>query len=352
MQAILLKQVPFHLIVRLILHATSWTFSYIIPISTLFSVIITVGDLNQKSEITAMRAVGINFFHLMKPYFYLGTLLTLLLYFHQQEIVSQSYKEMGKIIFRIYNYHFNAFILPETFTRLDSTDNQYRIIYVGKKVLHKNRSILKNVQIKTIRQMKDGAKVIQLIIAKEAEKIKKISQNGEEMLILRLLGGNIFIQNQNKNKFEIINFNNGSFDLHLNMSKQQNNFMKKKNIVTELDSKELLQKYESLKNKGSAYKVYVTYLTEYHKRIALSVSVFLFIMLGFIVSIVNQRTGKGFGLGLSIIFIFVYYIFYFSIDILVLKYSFMPPFIFVWLGNLSLVSMIFYFFRKRLIISF
>ena len=62
MQVILLKQVPFHLIVRLILHATSWTFSYIIPISTLFSVIIAVGDLNQKSEITAMRAVGITFF--------------------------------------------------------------------------------------------------------------------------------------------------------------------------------------------------------------------------------------------------------------------------------------------------
>ena len=317
--------------------------------SALLSVMITVGNLNQRSEIIAAQSAGINFFHLIKPYVFLGITLSVLLYFHQQKIVPESYKQMEKYLTQIQHTHIVAFIRPGTFTSLDQTGNQYRTLYVEEKVERDGRSILKHIQLKTVRHTSKGARVVQFMIAKEAEKIKKISKSGRTIHTLRLFAGYAIMQDQGKKAMQIIDFNDSSFDIHLVPPPKSEQYRKKLSIM-ELSSDELLEEYEALKKAGHSYDIYAPYLTEYHKRIALSCSLLFFLLLGFPVSIVNQRTGKGFGLGLSILFLAIYYLFYFSTDALVIKYIFLPPVIVAWLGNFSMMILTIYFFRKRLLL--
>ncbi len=317
--------------------------------SALLSVIIAVGNLNQNSEIIAAQSGGANFFDLIKPYLFFGMACSVLLYFYQQKVVSQSYGKMEKYLTQIHQYHIIAFIRPGIFTSLDRTGDKYRTLYVESKAEKNGRSILKNIQLKTIQNTSEGAKVVQFVIAREAEKIKKISKSGRKIHTLRLFDGHAVMQEKNEKEVQVVNFNDSSFDIHLTPPQKPKESKKKKSVM-EYSSNELLKKHQVLKEASHSYKAYIPYLTEYHKRIALACSVLFFILLGFPVSIVNQRTGKGFGLGLSLIFIAIYYSFYFSIDQLVMKYVFLPPFIVAWFGNFSMMILATYFFRKRLLL--
>ena len=317
--------------------------------SSLLAVIIAVGNLNNRSEVVAMRAAGVSFFHMIKPYLFLGILITLFLYFHQKEMVSQAYNTMQKTFKEIYSYNVIAFVQPGIFVTLDKTSEQQRIIYVEKKYKDKDQVILKNIQIKTLQRTPHGYRVTQLIIAKEGTKIKKISPSGREAPALRLFGGHAVIQDRKENEIQIVDLKNSSFDLHLTIPDRPTSFQTRAS-VNDMSSEDLLEKYHTLRQNGSERKTYNPYIVEYHKRIALSFSVLFFILLGFPVAIVNQRTGKGFGLGLSVIFIFLYYTFYFATGTLSMKTHLLPPALLAWLGNLVLGAMSFYFFRKRLFI--
>ena len=308
-----------------------------------------MGNLNQRSEIIAIRAAGVNFFQLVKPYFFLGILFTSLLYFHQQKIVSKSYRQMKKTIKQIHHHHIVAFVRPGTFTTLDKTVDKRRVLYVGNTIERNGRSILKNLQIKTIQKTGKGKKIVQFIIAKEAEKVKKESKSGKAIHTLRLFGGYAIMQDMGGEEIQFIDFNNSSFDIHL-IPPNETSLMTTKLVLVEFSGDELIEQYEHLKATGHPYEAYIPYITEYHKRIALSFSVLLFMLLGFPVAIINQRTEKGFGLGLAIIFIFSYYALYFSSDGLVTKYQFLPPFIITWLGNFVMGIFIIYFARKRFFI--
>ena len=319
--------------------------------STLLAVIISVGNLNQQSEIIAMRASGIDFFSMMRPYLFLGIVLTYLLYIHQEEIVSRSHIKMNQISKDIYSHDVVALIDPGVFKRLDFTKNQERNIYVEKINTKNDERVLENIHIKTIMTNQQNDKwVSQYIVANKGKKVKKKLTTGETVNALRLFNGYAILKEKENAQIQIVNFNDGSFDLHLYMPENLSASASRKSIA-DFTKQELLEKYKQLIRDGQPHEAYITYLIEYHKRISLSFSAICFILLGFPLAITKQRSGKGFGLGVSVVFIFIYYIFFLSTKPIAEQLNFLPVGFIAWFGNLSILLIATYFYKQRLFLN-
>ncbi len=80
-------------LLELIAYSSTWTFGFTIPMSTLLAIIIAMGGLNGDSEIIAMRAGGITYPRIFRPFFIFGVFITIFLLWlnlcHLLKLVSQ-----------------------------------------------------------------------------------------------------------------------------------------------------------------------------------------------------------------------------------------------------------------------
>ena len=249
---------------------------------------------------------------------------------------------------QIYQYNPEAFITIGVFEKLDDSQDTERVIFVGGKEKENGKEILKNVQIKTVKDTSKGKKVIQFISARKAITIKKKYREGKPIRALRLYQGYAFLTDPDSNEFQKVDFSNGTFDLHFNGSGQIYDYEDMASI-RELGNDELINQYDQLKEEKIPRRQVLPYLTELYKRSALPFAPLIFILLGFAMAIVNQRSGKGFGLGLSVVFIFLYFALFLSTDTIAIKWHFLPVPICAWLANLSMIFFVIYFHRKRLL---
>ena len=272
----------------------------------------------------------------------------MLMYFHQNIVVPKLFKNMNHSIKQIYQYNPMAFITLGVFKKLDVSQNTERTIFVEGKEKKNGEEVLKNIQIKTVRDTPKGKKVTQFIIARKAIVMKKKYRREKPIRVLRLYKGYSFLRNPDSNEFQKVDFSNGVFDLHLHDPEQRYNY-KTRGSVQELENEELMNKINQLKKEKVSRNRVLAYIIELHKRSALPFSSFIFILLGFPMAILNQRSTKGFGLGLSVIFIFLYFTLFLSTDTIAIKWYFLPLPICAWLANLSMIFFVIYFYRKRLL---
>ena len=316
--------------------------------STLLAIIITTGHLNQTSEITAMRSAGISFHSILKPYFVLGIIISVSMYFHQNRLVPHFFKSMNQTINQIYDYKSTSFITVGIYNLLDSSQGTERFIFVGEKEEKNGEEILKSIQVRTLKDTPKGKKVVQFISAKRAIMIKKKYKKKKPLRALRLYQGYAFFKNPDSSQFQKVDFSKGTFDFHLVGPKQKQSHTGR-NFIQEAGNNELIARYKQLKEEKAPAKQSLPFLTELYKRSALPFSSLFFILLGFPMSIVSQRSGKGFGMGLSVVFIFLYFTIFLSTDTIALKWPLLPPLVCAWSANLSIIVFAIYFYRKRLL---
>ena len=189
--------------------------------------------------------------------------------------------------------------------------------------------------------------MIQSIFARKAVIIKKKYKDNKVIRALRLYGGYTFLRDPDRDRFQKIDFSNGSFDLHLSNAEK----IREREYETSargLSNDELIKRYElSRKTKAPRHEA-LAYLVEWHRRAALPFASLIFVLLGFPLAIVNRGSGKGFGLGLSVIFIFLYFAIFLSGETMAIKWHFLPPAIYAWLADLIFIFFTVYFYRKRL----
>jgi len=366
------KRQPLDLIAEILLHSTTWTLTMTVPIAILMGTIMAIGALNNDSEIIAMRAGGINFYQIFKPFLVIGLLLAGFFIWFNATILPYSFKNMEILKKKISRADPISILNAGRFTVLDKTKDLERIIYFEKEnkdKKSKNYRKLENIQIRETVKIKGIFKLNKLIIAKTAERIKKKREN-YYIKALRLENGYIFNHDFANNSLQKFDFRHGTFDINLFSEKQQlekitidtipaftSTEIRTKLVILENKIKSLTIKpsaktskslvQANLLSKKKLKKKEKKYNLELFKRFASSFSALAFFIIAFPLGITNARSGKGLGLGLSVVIFFIYYILYLSAEALVLYLNVLTPLIAAWLPIIVIASLGFLIFHKK-----
>ncbi|MDH4263041.1 MAG: LptF/LptG family permease [Spirochaetia bacterium] len=338
-QAILEKNVDIILLVKLSLFSMGWTLGMTVPMSALLAIIMTIGALNADQEIIVMRASGIHYFRIFRPYLMFGALIASGMLWYQMNAVPYCMRMVNVVISKIANYNPTALIEPGQFTLLDENALMSRNIYVESISIdaENQKMILKGIQIRKVERINGINIMTELVYAKKGEKVIKVLSNKEQVKALRLYDGFVFVDNEKKGSFEKLDFSkNGFMDINMrdNFTHMESNSNKS---IIEVGMGELLQLINKLEKSGNTQDTYFKKLkVELYKRTSLPFATIIFIISGFPLGIVNRRSGKGVGFGQAIIIIFIYFSFFLSADALATQKTFMTPFVAAWFGNILL----------------
>ena len=343
--------VPAILVLKLFIYSMGWTLGLSIPMATLLSVIMVVGSLNADSEVIAMRAGGITYPRIMRPFLVWAFFVTCIQIWFNQEIIPLAITGMHQVRTDIANFDpVDLVTKPGQFARLDRTEKSEKHIYVGRKEFDEKqqREVLKTVQIRTIETVTWLPEVTQLITAEEGIKILKKTSDNKEVKALRLFKGYIFSKNIKEKSFQQVDYTNGSLDLNLTLNQDSKRHQAVRDKPS-LTFKELNQEIKKIQeqNNPDLNRSLLEFKIEYHKRFALPFATLCLMFLGFPVAIINRRSGKGMGLGISIVFIFIYYVLFLSADSIAVQAQAMPPILAVWLANFVVAMLGCYFLFKR-----
>lgn len=333
------KNLGFFLIFELMFYSLGWTVSMTIPMAALLSTIMTIGRLNQESELIAMRSGGASFMQLFRPFFLFGLGTTLVMFFYSHIVIPFCFYQMATAINTINRSDPIAILTPGQFVSLGQSDKTRQVIYIGKKEKIQKKEKFFNIQIRKLTEISGTSRLTELIYAQEGEFL-------EEEKILRLYRGYIF--SRNEDNLVRIDFNHGHFDINFNFTNLKKvgigehdfpafHYKKLKNAILQYSAKKNLEEE----------RLYLKALTELYKRYALPFATLVFVIIGFPLGISHARSGKGAGLGISIVIIFLYFALYLMSEGIAVNLKLIPPFIAANLANLTTLILGIFIFYKR-----
>jgi lipopolysaccharide export LptBFGC system permease protein LptF len=327
------KNLEFGVILELCWYALGWTLTLTVPMAFLLSTILTVGGLNADSEIIALRAGGITYPRIMRPFVAVAIVCFFVLFWFSNFVVPRFADNMENMRQYILTTDPIAAIQPGQFITLDKREGNVRKIYIERAVkdVSSHGEILQNIQVRKIGNVGGVRRLTEIIIAQEGRKVLKQTPNGEWVKALRLTRGYLFTYGLD-GTFQRVDFSGGMFDLNI----QEPEKIKKMKRIEDMGSltlPQLIGSFETIKSYPKADELARRAHLEIHKRLALSLSVVIFVFIGFPLAIVNRRSGKGMGLGISIIFIFAYFALFLSAETFSVRQQWLSPAIAAHMAN-------------------
>lgn len=319
------KNLEFGVILELCWYALGWTLTLTVPMAFLLSTILTVGGLNADSEIIALRAGGITYPRIMRPFVAVAFVFFIALFWFSNFVVPRFADNMENMRQYILTTDPIAAIQPGQFITLDKREGNVRKIYIERALKDEafRGEILQNIQVRKIGNVNGVRRLTEIIIAQEGRKVLKQTPNGEWVKALRLTRGYLFTYGLD-GTFQRVDFSGGMFDLNI----QEPEKIKKLKRIEDMGSltlPQLIGSFETIKSYPKADELARRAHLEIHKRIALSLSVVIFVFIGFPLAIVNRRSGKGMGLGISIVFIFAYFALFLSAETFSVRQHWVSP---------------------------
>lgn len=345
------KGVETDLVLELMTYSMGWTLGLTVPMSAILGTIISISSLNSDYEVVAMRAGGMTYRRIFRPYFIFSLLVSFFMIWYQFEVIPACSRGMSTLTAAIYDYNPTAVIEPGQFIALGEGSRARRFIYV--EFMEKNKKgydVLKNIQVRTTAKEGRAYVIQELIFAKEGRKIEKTLEDGATVKAIRLYNGYLLFNNKSEDSFRRMDFSTGTMDLNLteasNTIKAQKNQSGQVNAFSRRELEEAIIKYKGVSIE-SERALFAQLKVEYHKRVALPMSIVLFSFLGFPIGIVNRRSGKGMGLGQSVIFIFLYFVIYLSSDSVAVVNLDTSPALIAWLANIVIFTIGLMFFTFK-----
>ncbi|OQY09855.1 MAG: hypothetical protein B6I28_02245 [Fusobacteriia bacterium 4572_132] len=282
MENILVKNIPPMDVLEMISYYFPPILIQTIPMGLLLGVMITYGNLSSTSELVALESIGIGIKRFLKPAFITGILVTGFIYFLEEMIVPDSYEKLSLITKKI-AYKKPALKIEEKVFIEDI--GEYNI-YINK--MDQENDVAKNL---IVFKMEKDTQYPQIIMAKKAEwensnmilsdaKFYKMDSKGEEKL-----------RGSFDKQLIPINTFFGGFSKNKNKSKSMMGISELKNKLKILD-----------KNKEEK----ISYEIEYYQKLATPLSAAILSFLGVMLSVKNNRSGKGVSFGISLVIIFLY----------------------------------------------
>jgi len=303
-ELIITKGVSLITAIKLFLFLIPFLFSFILPISTLAGVLLSIGRLSSDNEIIAIRASGINLMRLLTPYLIVGLILSLFSIILNNQIIPDSRYKSREVLIEMGNQSPTAALEAGTF--ITAFDKFILFIY------HIDGYKFTNIRIY---EPQGGDKPPRTIIAKRGE---FILMPEKKILKLKLIDGTSDeINMANPENFYKLNFK--TYFMNIDFKKSQGKKADKKTkdmTLTELNKQMVNFKEQKIDINPI--------LTEIYKRTALSFSCLVFVLIGAPFAMITRRREKSVNFGFAFLIVALYYIMLIGFEALSLEGK-LPP---------------------------
>jgi lipopolysaccharide export system permease protein len=301
---------------KLFLFMSPYMLTYALPIALLIATLLAFGRLSGDNEIIAIRASGVNLFHLVAPLILLGFIVSLALVIFNNQISSYAHFAYRKTLLEIGIKNPTAAFEEGVF--INSFQKYILFIYnVDRK---KNR--LNNVRIY---EPQGEGKPTRTIIAKSGE---FITDPGKNTVKLKLMDGTSDEPDpQSPTNFYKLNFKTYFMNLFLAKQKDSKKIEKK---PKEMTIQELQQHIKELKKSGIDPTPEVIKIME---KLTLAFSALVFMLLAIPMGIITRRREKSINMGIALLIISVYYPLFIGCETLGIQGILNPAFS-MWIPNI------------------
>lgn len=309
------KGVDVFSVTKIFLFMAPYIVTYALPISVLIAVLISLGRLSSDNEIIAIRANGINLFHLIIPLVLIGLILSLSLVIFNDRASAYAHFNYRKTLLDVGVKNPTAAFEEGVFIN----SFQKYILFIYRVDQKKNR--LGNVRIY---EPQGEDKPTRTIIAKAGEFITMPEKNTVK---LKLIDGTSDEPDpENPTKFYKLNFKTYFMNLNLAQSQDKDKLGKKPKDMT---ISELNTEIGKLKKSNIDPAPLITEITE---RITLAFSALAFVLMGTSFAIITRRREKSINIGIAVVIMTVYYPLLIGCTAMGIE-GFLPPQYIMWLPN-------------------
>ena len=288
---------------QIFLYRLPYLFMYSLPLSCLLGVLLSVGRISSDNEIIALKVGGISFFKILTVFLTVGLIISLCLIVLNDYVISQAHFASRKLLRSVSKKNPLAFIEPGSFV-------EFRDYQLFTQDIEANT--LKKV---FINELKEGSSNI--IYAEEGDFI--IDEN---LLKIKLKNG--FMEGPSM-KYRL-HFKNHF--MHLPIERQDVKTSKK---PKDMGIKEIGTEIAALKRDS---KNPLPFQVELHRKISLSFSSIVFVLLGFGIAGVVRHREKTINIGICILAGMVYYFLGETLCKALAFKMILPVFLVMWLPNI------------------
>ncbi|MCM8783730.1 MAG: LptF/LptG family permease [Candidatus Omnitrophica bacterium] len=314
-ELIIIKGISLLDVMRLFLWQIPSLISYILPMAILTALLLGLGRLSSDLEITAIKASGINIFHLELPLVLTGVIFSLFSLILNNEIIPYARFASRKIIKQVGIKNPTAYFEPGTFIR---NFENYILFFYGI-----NGNMLYNIRIYELKE--DG--LPRTIIAQQG---KITTLTDKKTVKLELFVGTSDEPSPNDpRRFYKLNFKTYTINLKIPVEFMEETINKK---PKEMNIQELISEKEKLSIKNIDISPIET---EIHKKIALSFACLVFVFVGFPLGVLTKRRTGAVAFGLSLVVLGLYYLIMIGGEALAIQRLVKPP-LAMWLANIIL----------------
>jgi LPS export ABC transporter permease LptF/LPS export ABC transporter permease LptG len=320
---VITKNVPFALVMPLLLYMLPSFLALTLPMATLVAVLLVCGRLAGDLEVAALKASGVSPLRLFRPFLVVGVLVTLLIAWLTLAVGPWSSGAFQRQLFRILQSRASTGIKERTFS---ATFNQF-VIYVDE--VSPSQVRLRGLLVSDERNPEQS----RIIVAREG---RLLSDEATRRITLRFLDGSISETDVgDRRRFRQTYFS--LYDMSLPVDSPITAVSREDKPEKQLPLRQLINEADRLGREG---QIVTPYYVELHKRFALPVAALVFTLVAFPLGIRSHRGGRAVALGLSFAIVVSYYILYTSMEGFALRGR-LPAGIAVWIPNalLALVGL-------------
>lgn len=275
-----------------------------IPISIFFSTIYCLSQMSGDSEYVALRAAGLNKLHILSPFLIIAFMVSVSVYFLNQELVPDAHSQVRKKIKIISSTSLiQGLKSGQFFTSLKN-------VTIFPRFVDENTKGIKDIFLHIFNE---GNNVNKIIVAKSGKILhKKDEKTGIESFKLLLNNGNIVNKNFQDQDMEKILFD--EYVLPISEKKfsyetsMKEIMMNKKELESFIDGG-----LAKAKKAGFEEKDFFNARYEFWNRLNTPILCFVFTFLGFGLGITGNRGRGKNSTGKGILLLLGYYVFYFLI---------------------------------------
>src|SRR5262245_59910516 len=313
---VITKNVPFHLVLSLLMFMLPAFLSLTLPMALLVAVLLVCGRLAADLEVSALKAAGVSPLRLFRPFVAIALVVTVIIGWITLFVAPWSIGAFQQQLFKILQTRATTAIIERTFTSAFG----HFVIYVEE--VSASQLALRGVLVSDERDPQRS----RIIIAREG---RLLSDEANRRITLRFLDGSINeTEPEDPRRFRHTAFS--LYDMTLPIESPLSTASRDEKPEKEMPLARLLERAQELEQQA---QIASPYYVEFHKRFALPVAALVFVFVGFPLGIRTHRGGRAVALASSFGIVVTYYILFTSLEGLALSRR-LPAALAIWLPNL------------------
>ena len=335
------KAIPATLLLRVFGLTQLAQFGLVLPIALFLAVVVSLSGISAGREVIAMRAAGMSYWGISRPYARMALLLLPMMFAWHQVVIPWARGNFRELRSFIENY------AP---LDLGAADNHNFSLPADNGILRTMHFSEKKFDAKMQTHIFRGLSILEFSGKPGGEKISK-STYAENAFIIQKAGGETGVRNylrltngylldfnaQTGEEWRATYFPQGILDLRLPESEGQN--APEERAKDSMYPPELLKKRDALRQSADAglQRDAVDLDHEIHQRTALPFAIPVLLALGFLLAATSNAESRWQRIALSLLFISAYYAVFIFAKMIAVESRLMPTWLAAWLPNVMLL---------------